>query len=828
MFQPMLPLTLLSSDSILSALRLPETDISDAAQNIRKFTISVAFIDFKDLAGFCKHSCIDADSTTFVRTFWISWIFFDKTFQSEEFTADIAEPPKVRDTVRVKCSEEALMRSITGDSSMRIFLCTQGSVLAAISLPLFKHSSHGLFPLTTIGWYDLDSSKSQGAIQLNKPAVKLSIIVDIDSEEDSAPSSSAGPASRIPTRSSSSPPTVSNTDRVPENFASSNNERLVVEEDTTKGVRFSVDCDDGIGIKKSVTRRKGSGSRSRRTSSDDLCETSSEDAGDSHDESDNFRFDRNDDEEADDYTRHYRVNVEVKSIGGLKRAANAAIHFTYPYLGAGRPVRTHPIWLPANTEGRVDGCAASYDCCMSRNRIRDILSEHPLKISAVSRTNLGSANIGEVVVDLFGVMEKKPHSYRCAMTSKTFKSREEYVSYRQSLLALRSLGQIERVPSKDPVTVWADDSLLPLTADRRSDSQMSFLGGQLRVVVVLEEISIVGAEIATSVTPGYKMHNGALYVVKQASTDLLECTDDQDVELPPQPLDRVGLSEGERIALEKLKSDWDVYRMASEVQWRNNLKDREMQMRVKLESESSHSLAERADDLRRAQEEAGRLEVRLRGAIDEAERQKSQLRLREEQMQMTLAQKTSELQLLQRRVRDEAKARIDAEVQKSVSLESQITVQKQQIERYEKRVKDVEKDYESFRAHSRGTPESILREELSRIKGQLSESRAEVERERRIKSEAMLEKEHYRAQMHRLAVALKREREKSSASARQDLDQLRLEFLAREERCTFNDICYYYYCCWCCCCSALKRFDYIYICISYPLQSSPVDCLQFL
>ena len=286
------------------------------------------------------------------------------------------------------------------------------------------------------------------------------------------------------------------------------------------------------------------------------------------------------------------------------------------------------------------------------------------------------------------------------------------------------------------------------------------------------------------------MHNGALYVVKQASTDLIEGTDDQDVELPPQPLDRVGLSESERIALEKLKSEWDVYRMASEVQWRNSLKDREMQMRVKLESESSHSLAERADDLRRAQEEAGRLEVRLRGAIDEAERQKSQLRLREEQMQMTLAQKTSELQLLQRRVRDEAKARIDAEVQKSVSLESQITVQKQQIERYEKRVKDVEKDYESFRAHSRGTPESILREELSRIKGQLSESRAEVERERRIKSEAMLEKEHYRAQMHRLAVALKREREKSSASARQDLDQLRLEFLAREERCTLNDICY--------------------------------------
>lgn len=313
----------------------------------------------------------------------------------------------------------------------------------------------------------------------------------------------------------------------------------------------------------------------------------------------------------------------------------------------------------------------------------------------------------------------------------------------------------------------------------------------MRVVVIIEEISIVGAEIATSVKPGYKMHNGALYVIKDQPSDFdlpqgpqnsVEVNSEGNPELPPEPLDRVGLSEVERTALEKLKSDWETFRLATEAQWRNSLKDRESQMRSRLEAEASTTLAERADDLRRAQEEAGRLEVRLRGAIDEAERQKSQLKLREEQMQMQLSQKTSELQLLQRRVREEAKARIDSEVRKSESLVSQINLQKQQIDRYEKRVKDVEREFESFRAYSRGTPESVLREEVARVRAQLGESRGEVERERRIKSEAELEKEHYRAQMHRLAVALKRERERSSASTRQDLDQLRLEFLAREER----------------------------------------------
>lgn len=79
-------------------------------------------------------------------------------------------------------------------------------------------------------------------------------------------------------------------------------------------------------------------------------------------------------------------------------------------------------------------------------------------------------------------------------------------------------------------------------------------------------------------------------------------------------------------------------------------------------------------------------------------------------------------------------------------------------------------------------PESVLREELARLKAQLAESRAENERERRIRSEAELEKEHFRTQMHRVALALKREREKSATVARQELEQLRLEFLAREER----------------------------------------------
>jgi hypothetical protein len=149
---------------------------------------------------------------------------------------------------------------------------------------------------------------------------------------------------------------------------------------------------------------------------------------------------------------------------------------------------------------------------------------------------------------------------------------------------------------------------------------------------------------------------------------------------------------------------------------------------------------------------------------------------------MKLAQKAAELQLLQRRVRDEAKIRIETETRRADSLETQLKTMTDAFHMMEKRAKEAERDFENYRTQSRSSPENVLREEAARLRAQLAEVRTEIERERRLRSETELEKEHFRSQMHRLAVALKREREKNSAMARQELEQLRLEFLAREER----------------------------------------------
>ena len=482
--------------------------------------------------------------------------------------------------------------------------------------------------------------------------------------------------------------------------------------------------------------------------------------------------------------RHFRVSVEVKSVGGFKRPAHVAVHFAYPHLGAGAPVRTHPIWVLPNTESRIDGASASYDCCMSKEHLREIFEQHPLKISTMSRSQIGYSAMGDVFIDFTHVMQSKSHSYRCPITGKTFKSLKEYSKHRQIFNALRIAGRVERAPPPEPVVINVIDSYIAImkaSEDSKSETSTVGSGSKMRVVVIIEDLGLVGHQMAIPVKPGYKMQNGGLYNIEH-DVQYQDKAQVSESGLPSDPLERDDLTPQQRAHLEALKIDWEGWRRAAENQWKEVLREREVEIRRRLEAESSASLAQRADDLRRAHEEAGRLEVRLRAAIDSVERQKAQWSLKEEQSQMKLAQKAAELQLLQRRVKDEAKIRIETETRRADSLETQLKTMTDAFHMMEKRAKEAERDFEHYRAQSRSSPENVLREETARLRAQLAEVRTEIERERRLRSETELEKEHFRSQMHRLAMALKREREKNSAMARQELEQLRLEFLAREER----------------------------------------------
>jgi len=72
-----------------------------------------------------------------------------------------------------------------------------------------------------------------------------------------------------------------------------------------------------------------------------------------------------------------------------------------------------------------------------------------------------------------------------------------------------------------------------------------------------------------------------------------------------------------------------------------------------------------------------------------------------------------------------------------------------------------------------------LQEEIMVLKTQLMQQTETSKQDHDTIATLQKEKEQYRQQLYQ---ALKREREKNNIVARQELEQLRLEFLAREER----------------------------------------------
>jgi len=702
-----------SQNSLSSVLTLPSKYDRNPI-NTQRYALEVHLQKFRNI------STASNDSPTF----WFCWSILDVTIQSEVYSAGKVEPSN--ECLFFECSEEALTNFLRELSCLRIFLCIPGKILSMAEVPLVENHDHVL-PVYLNGWFPLIRIDG-GEIGDERDGGSLSVQISVR------------PGGQ-----------VDGMDAITGDLDTSN---VGEDESPYDNESFHEDSDEDYAPpppQESVeapTPPLPSVPAPAESTDDTLSSPY--------------------------VSKKYRLSIQVKSIRGMSRAGHVSIQFSYPYLGSrGSPVRTRPIWNPAHADTPIDGAAATFEFVMLPAQLEAILNSNKLVVQLLSRSQLGMDKVGDGTVALDVIFTSKAHvEYRCSLTGKLFKTMEQYVKHRQTMLALYSLGRVNVVPPRQPVVLRSADMFVPVVAladETSTPSRTVAEVGKMRTVIVLEELS-----------PGEEVYKATPSMIhserKPKSSEKAVSSPSRTACSPP-----AGISSEEELDLIR-RLDWEEWRRQAEVEWSAALREKEVAMRRRLEEESAATLAQKADDLRRAQEEVGRLEVRLRSSIDVVERQKAQLQLKEEQMNIRLAQKTDELQLLQRKVREEAKARVDSESRRASALETQVKSLTEAVSRAEKRASDAERDYESYRLHVRSMPETALREEAAKVKSQVGELRAEVERERRLRSEVELEKEHYRAQMQRIAIALKRERERSSAAARQELEQLRLEFLAREER----------------------------------------------
>ncbi|CAN0404699.1 unnamed protein product, partial [Ectocarpus sp. 12 AP-2014] len=168
---------------------------------------------------------------------------------------------------------------------------------------------------------------------------------------------------------------------------------------------------------------------------------------------------------------------------------------------------------------------------------------------------------------------------------------------------------------------------------------------------------------------------------------------------------------------------------------------------------------EGGDQATRAEPRTSRLlelEDKLRKALSEVVARERQLKAREESWKTDHAQKLSELQLLQRRLRQETEHQVDLERMKVTALVIQVASHAKSLEDARARVAATDEDLERFRQQQRRTPEGGLRQEVYRLGAAKAKAEAQIERERSLKNKALLEKEEYRANIHKLARALRR------------------------------------------------------------------------
>lgn len=124
------------------------------------FLISISLDDFQNLTQICQSAKetmkLINNSTKSLATFWLSWSIADKSYQSEEFTASL-RPRTIKKSSIVTCSMVDMISYSSNSSPLKIFLCTQGHVIAICEIPfaLSFDNKDNLFPYTITGWYDL-------------------------------------------------------------------------------------------------------------------------------------------------------------------------------------------------------------------------------------------------------------------------------------------------------------------------------------------------------------------------------------------------------------------------------------------------------------------------------------------------------------------------------------------------------------------------------------------------------------------------------------------------------------------------------------------------
>tara|TARA_B110000090_G_C13317319_1_gene422081 strand:+ start:117 stop:1229 length:1113 start_codon:yes stop_codon:yes gene_type:complete len=226
-------------------------------------------------------------------------------------------------------------------------------------------------------------------------------------------------------------------------------------------------------------------------------------------------------------------------------------------------------------------------------------------------------------------------------------------------------------------------------------------------------------------------------------------------------------------------ADW----VATEYEkWENGMKHKEAERMNELETIWSEREEERTTAINAVQKSYTSLETQLRQKLDAVENRERALHLKELECNRRTEVQAGELRIQQRRLQEELQHKIGIERRKVEELTTRVKQLTRGRDAAEDRARKVEQDFSQYRHDQRSTPEAVLHARVSEMTSKVSELQLNIEMWKQKYDSERTSKVECQAQLGRLVRELQAMRREQRLVQERNMEQLRLQYIAREER----------------------------------------------
>ncbi|GMF31239.1 unnamed protein product [Phytophthora fragariaefolia] len=774
--------------------------------------------------------------------FWLSYSLFDVIVQTDVFfNLSIAEFSPIRDSFRVKSNLEELALCVESLGTLTVFLCTENCVLAGVEIPLLPLLTQELFRNDkelksgdtavvegNFSFLDFDeavvtASAAVEFLETAKPKAKIAQQTDMkqatdaeamngdSTEQDTLVSISAIPSDMPVSEpillqldhlrlkiSALAPFTGAETISVEVSVGNERYSSALVFCTFTKHHAFGISPAVGVLVKNISSLNAmdypirircfssdsnqliaASAPEARSVTQDDAGFPSSIMLQMRHESTQTIgqcrvictrglaaqqKVGRELLEDAGSVMHHYQICLNVKSVRNVEPPGGYSLRYHNPFLRSALSKAVFSLSYLFFSEEQF---------CCSKDKCEEIFMTQ-----AEAEAHWLEVHTDSVLPGVEAGTEAYSHSYRsCSINIPILGTDGEGGSSRQSSCRVGSicvfayLEDIGPLTDTDEAKKYAKFVLPAISSQEKEDGTVDFPG----VVEALPEPAVRKTGEAKRYTSPTRQP-----LLVEVSPDHLQLKNEEKGTNSDH--ERQKEATVFRDILERERNTWKQEQHLQQLQWKRRFAEMEKARMDELEEEWARREEERSNLLKSAQDEYQRLEQILRKSLADLEIRERRLTVAEASLQREQEAKRDEIESLQRRFKSEQNHTLTLAKKQTEAYERRISLLETQLSEAEKRTKQVEADFAEYRQQQRKLPESRLREEIAALKGSV----AELEKQKMVKerecelAEASVQK--MKAQLEHMASLLAQEKKKHEAQAIDELEKLRMKYIAREEK----------------------------------------------